>query len=102
MQANVAPKQFLTITEPPRMLASVASGTAQFALKGGRGFRSDVEISTNLTMLSIGVGVGLAILTITTLSDRAFSTGDRTIKGRRLVWLFRSPVEKARSERVVI
>jgi hypothetical protein len=45
---KVPAKQTLTVTEPPRLSASVANGIPQFMLKGGRGFRYDVEASENL------------------------------------------------------
>ncbi len=35
---NVAPKQILTITEPPRLLATSTGSATQFSLKGGRGY----------------------------------------------------------------
>ena len=45
---NVAAKQFLTITEPPRLLTGKTNGTPQFTLKGGRGFSYQIETTTNL------------------------------------------------------
>lgn len=57
---NVASKQLLTITEPPRLLAGKTNGTPQFALKGGRGFNYQIDTSTNLTAWS-----SLGVVTIT-------------------------------------
>ena len=60
---NIAAKQFLTITEPPRLLAGQTNGTPQFTLKGGRGFNYQIETSTNLPDWS-----PLGTVTITNLS----------------------------------
>ncbi len=49
---NVAPKQFLTITEPPRLLAGITNGTPQFTIKGGRGFNYQIDTSTDLSTWS--------------------------------------------------
>ena len=46
---KVPAKQTLTVTEPPRLTASVANGIPQFMLKGGRGLRYYVEGSSSLT-----------------------------------------------------
>jgi hypothetical protein len=46
---TVAAKQILTVTEPPRLSASMTAGVPQFSLKGGRGFQYQIEVSTNLT-----------------------------------------------------
>ena len=45
---NVTPKQTLTITEPPRLLAGSTNGVPQFLLKGGRNLQYDIQASTNL------------------------------------------------------
>jgi len=45
---NVASKQFLTITEPPRLFVSKTNGAPQFAIKGGRGVDYQIDTSTNL------------------------------------------------------
>jgi hypothetical protein len=46
---NVSAKQFLTVTEPPRLgPPAVTNGAIQFVLKGGRGFQYDIQASTNL------------------------------------------------------
>jgi len=45
---NVAAKQILTITEPPRLLASSTNGVPQFSFKGGRFMQYDIQTSTNL------------------------------------------------------
>ncbi len=46
--SNVAANQFLTVTEPPRLGATSASGTFQLVLNGGVGFNCRIEASTNL------------------------------------------------------
>ena len=63
---NVAPRQFLTITEPPRLLAGKTNGEPQFAIKGGRGFNYQINTSTNLATWS-----PLGIVTITNLNGTA-------------------------------
>jgi hypothetical protein len=45
---NVPARQTLSVTEPPRLSASVNSGIPVLALKGGRGFSYSVEASTDL------------------------------------------------------
>jgi hypothetical protein len=45
---NVAPRQILTITEPPRLTATRVSGAPQFTLKGGRFMTYDIQGSANL------------------------------------------------------
>ena len=49
---NVAPKQILTYTEPPRLLATTTGGVPQFSLKGGRGFHYEIDSSTDLSTWS--------------------------------------------------
>ncbi|HZM01395.1 MAG TPA: choice-of-anchor tandem repeat GloVer-containing protein [Candidatus Saccharimonadales bacterium] len=63
---NVAPRQILTITEPPRLMATLTNGVPQFSIKGGRGFQYDIEASTNLAAWS-----PISTLTITNLSGLA-------------------------------
>ena len=63
---NVAPKQILTITEPPRLLASSTNGAPQFSLKGGRGFQYEVDSSTDLKAWS-----SIGTVTITNLNGMA-------------------------------
>ena len=46
---NVALRQFLTITEPPQLLARATNGVPQFSLKSGRFMEYDIQASTNLT-----------------------------------------------------
>jgi hypothetical protein len=63
---NVAAKQILTYTEPPRLLATTMGGVPQFSLKGGRGFKYEVDSSPDLlTWSSIGT------LTVTNLNGIA-------------------------------
>src|SRR5262249_20767247 len=42
---NLAPKRFLTITEPSRLVATNANGSFQLTLQGGYGFQYDIETS---------------------------------------------------------
>jgi hypothetical protein len=74
---NVAAKQFLTITEPPRLLAGKTNGMPQFAIKGGRGFNYQIETSTNLPDWS-----SLDTVTITNLNGTA-SIIDSNMPGPR-------------------
>jgi hypothetical protein len=63
---NVAPRQILTLTEPPRLLAKATNGVPQFFLKGGRFIQYDIQSSTNLAAWSL-----IGTLTITNLSGTA-------------------------------
>jgi len=63
---NVAPRQILTITEPPRLLASTTGGVPQFSLKGGLGFQYEVDSSSDLSTWS-----PIGSLTITNLNGIA-------------------------------
>ncbi|HEY3853348.1 MAG TPA: choice-of-anchor tandem repeat GloVer-containing protein [Verrucomicrobiae bacterium] len=63
---NVAAKQYLTITEPPRLSATMTNGVPQFFLKGGRGFQYDIQASTDLAAWS-----SVSTTTITNLSGIA-------------------------------
>jgi hypothetical protein len=63
---NITPKQILTYTEPPRMLASRVGGVPQFAIKGGRFMQYDIQASTNLSSWS-----SIGTLTITNMSGIA-------------------------------
>jgi hypothetical protein len=63
---NVAARQYLAITEPPRLLFSTINGVPRFTLQGGRGFQYDVLASTNLMTWS-----PLGTLTITNLNSTA-------------------------------
>ncbi len=58
--ANIAPRQILTITEPPRLIATLTNGVPQFSLKGGRGFQYNIESSPDLTTWS---PIGTVIIT---------------------------------------
>jgi hypothetical protein len=49
---NVAAKQILTYTEPPRLLATATAGIPQFSLKGGRGFQYEIDSSADLSTWS--------------------------------------------------
>jgi enediyne biosynthesis protein E4 len=63
---NVAAKQILTYTEPPRLLATSTGGAPQFSLKGGRGFQYEVDSSPDLLTWS-----PIGSLTITNLNGIA-------------------------------
>jgi hypothetical protein len=63
---NVAAKQILTYTEPPRLLATTTGGVPQFSLKGGRGFQYEIDSSTDLSTWSSN-----SIVTITNLNGIA-------------------------------
>jgi hypothetical protein len=60
---NVAAKQIVTITEPPRLLATLTNGSPQFSLKGGRGFQYEIDSSPDLLTWS-----PIGTLTITNLN----------------------------------
>jgi enediyne biosynthesis protein E4 len=63
---NVASKQILTYTEPPRLLATSSAGVPQFSLKGGRGFQYEVDSSPDLATWS-----PIGALTVTNLNGIA-------------------------------
>jgi hypothetical protein len=63
---NVAPKQILTYTEPPRLLATTTGGVPQFSLKGGRGFQYEIDSSPDLSAWS-----SIGTLTVTNLNGMA-------------------------------
>jgi hypothetical protein len=63
---NIAAKQILTCTEPPRLLATTTGGAPQFSLKGGRGFQYEIDSSTDLSTWSSN-----SIVTITNLNGMA-------------------------------
>jgi hypothetical protein len=63
---NVAPRQMLTYTEPPLLLASANNGLPQISIKGGRGMQYDVQVSTNLSSWS-----SIGTLTILNISGVA-------------------------------
>ncbi|MCI0540586.1 MAG: CRTAC1 family protein [Verrucomicrobiales bacterium] len=50
---EVPAKQILTLTEPPRLSMSLATGVPQITLKGGRGFRYRIEASDDLRVWSL-------------------------------------------------
>jgi hypothetical protein len=64
--SNVAAKQILTITEPPRLMASLTNGGPQFSVKGGRFFDYEIDVSTNLAAWS-----SIGTMMITNLSGTA-------------------------------
>jgi ASPIC and UnbV/FG-GAP-like repeat len=63
---NVTPKQILTITEPPRLLAGVTNGVPQFLVKGGRFMQYDLQASSDLMAWS-----PLGTVTVTNLNGTA-------------------------------
>ena len=63
---NVAAKQYLTVTEPERLVAAQTNAIPQFTLKGGRNLQYDIQTSTNLTDWLL-----LNTLTITNLNGTA-------------------------------
>jgi len=58
--------QFLTLTEPPRLLSSTQNGQPQFLLRGGRGLQYVIDASTDLERWS-----PLSILTVTNVDGTA-------------------------------
>jgi hypothetical protein len=66
---NVAARQFLTVTEPSRLVPSGAAYPPQFILEGARNMRYDIQSSTNLADWSL-----LSTVTITNLDGRALIT----------------------------
>ncbi len=57
---NVAAKQILTITEPPRLIAAMTNGVPQFSLHGGRGLQYNIQKSADLTNWS---AIGSVVVT---------------------------------------
>jgi hypothetical protein len=77
---NVAPKQILTITEPPRLLATATNGVPQFSLKGWPGMQFVIQSSRDLaawapigavTILNLN-GIAQIVDTNPPASDRRF------------------------------
>jgi enediyne biosynthesis protein E4 len=67
--SNVPARQYLTVTEPSRLVPTGASHPPQFKLEGGRNLRYDVLTSTNLTDWSL-----LDTVTIMDLNGAALIT----------------------------
>ena len=63
---NVAAKQTLTITEPPRLLTTSTGGVPQFSLKGGRGFQYEIDSTPDLATWS-----AIGTVTITNFNGMA-------------------------------
>jgi len=63
---DLTPRQILSITEPPRLLASITNGLPQFSLKAWPGMEFDIQASTDLAAWS-----PVATVTITNLSGIA-------------------------------
>jgi hypothetical protein len=66
---NVAARQYLTVTEPSRLVPPSAAHPQQFSLEGGRNMTYDIQTSTNLTNWSL-----LNTITITNLNGKALVT----------------------------
>jgi hypothetical protein len=66
---DVAPRQFLSITEPPRLLATQTNGAPQLSLKGGRFMQYDIQASGDLAAWS-----SIGTVTVTNLSGLAAIT----------------------------
>ena len=62
---NVPPRQILSITEPPRLLATIANGVPQFVLKAWPRMRFDVQSSSDLAAWS-----AVTTVTVTNVSGR--------------------------------
>ena len=65
----MAARQYLTVTEPSRLVAAAADQPQQFTLEGGRNMTYDIQTSTNLTVWSL-----LDTITISNLDGRALVT----------------------------
>jgi hypothetical protein len=63
---NVAPRQILAITEPPRLLAEADHISPRFFLKGGRGMQYDIQTSTDAAAWSFA-----GTITVTNLNGLA-------------------------------
>jgi hypothetical protein len=50
---NIAPRQILTIIEPPRLMAGITNGAPQITLQSWRGMQYDVQSSTDLGTWSL-------------------------------------------------
>jgi enediyne biosynthesis protein E4 len=63
---NVPAKQYVTVTEPSRLLVGATNGVPQLTLQGGRNLEYDIQTSTNLIAWSL-----LSTLTIANLNGTA-------------------------------
>jgi hypothetical protein len=50
---NIVPRQILTITEPPRLMAGITNGVPQITLQSWPGMQYDVQSSTDLANWSL-------------------------------------------------
>jgi hypothetical protein len=80
---NVAPKQFLTFTEPARLNGSVAEGQYQLVLNGGIGFTYGVETSTNLVDWAPLTKVQTTNMTISIISAQGRPAGRQYFRALR-------------------
>ena len=60
---NVAARQILTITEPPRLLASTTNGVPRFSLKAWPGMQFAIQATTNLS-----AWIDIGAMTVTNLN----------------------------------
>jgi hypothetical protein len=67
---NISAKQTLSITEPARLQISQANDSLQFTLRGGRGFKYDIQASANLASTWSSLGE----ITITNINGTASIT----------------------------
>jgi hypothetical protein len=63
---DIAARQFLTVTEPSRLVSASTNGTPRFILRGGRNMKYDIQTSANLAAWS-----PLFSVTITNLDGTA-------------------------------
>jgi hypothetical protein len=75
---NVAAKQYLTLTEPSRLLAASSNGLPQFTLHGGRDMRYDIQGSADLKTWS-----PLGSVTITNFNGMAAVTDTNALAAER-------------------
>jgi enediyne biosynthesis protein E4 len=75
---NVTPKQILTVTEPPRLLATITNGTPQFFLRAWPGMQFDIQSSPDLAAWSTFSTVTVTNLSgMTTIIDTNPPSSDR-------------------------
>ena len=79
---DVSPKQILTVTEPPRLMAAMTNGVPQFSFKGGRGFTYEIDSSPDLLTWASN-----SVVTITNLNGTAQIVDTNPPTTRRFYWL---------------
>jgi hypothetical protein len=75
---NVAAKQFLTVTEPARLVTAFSDGAPQFTLHGGRNLQYDLQVSSDLKAWSV-----LGTSTVTNLDGTVLITDPEAPAGNR-------------------